>query len=114
MIHPTPTKVLLTTTLAPLVRQLSGSLARGVRLIDQFVHDEPTPQKMMTFERDLRLLLRDVGRRIMAWVLNCLEPKTDEETPPRGQFEGHLYRRRLKHPHALATLFGPVEVWRRL
>src|SRR5215510_16505639 len=69
---------------------------------------------MMTFERDLRLLLRDVGRRIMAWVLNRLEPKTDEETPPRVQFEGHLYRRRLKHPHALATLFGPVAVWRRL
>jgi hypothetical protein len=114
VIHPTPTKVLLTTTFEPLVRQLSGSLARGVRLIDQFVHDEPTPQKMMTFERDLRLLLRDVGRRIMAWVLNRLEPTTDEETPPRVQFEGHFYRRRQKHPRALATLFGPVEVWRRL
>ena len=50
----------------------------------------------------------------MAWVLNHLEPKTDEETPPRGQFEGHLSRRRQKHPRALATLFGPVEVWRRL
>jgi hypothetical protein len=68
MIHPTPIKVLLTTTFEPLVRQLSGSLARGVRLIDQFVHDEPTPQNMMTFERDLSILLRDVGRRIMAWV----------------------------------------------
>ena len=114
MIHPTPTKVLLTTTFEPLVRQLSGSLARGVRLIDQFVYDELTPQKMMTFERDLSLLLSDVGRRIMAWVLNRLEPQTDEETPPRMQFEGHLYRRRQKYPRTVATLFGPVEVWRRL
>ena len=64
-----------------------------MKVIDQFVHDEPTPQKMMTLERDLSILLRDVGRRIMAWVLNHLEPKTDEETPPRVQFEGHLYRR---------------------
>jgi hypothetical protein len=32
MIHPTPTKVLLATTLQPLVVQLSGSLARGVRI----------------------------------------------------------------------------------
>jgi hypothetical protein len=90
MIHPTPTKVLLTTTLEPLVSQLSGSLARGVRLIAQLVHDEPTPQKMMTLERDLRIVLRNVGRRIMAWVLNHLEPKTAEETPPRGHFAGHL------------------------
>lgn len=45
---------------------------------------------MMTFERDLSILLRDVGRRIMAWVLHRLEPKTDEETPPRVHFEGHL------------------------
>jgi hypothetical protein len=45
MVHPTPTKVLLTTTLRPLVAQLSGSLAHGVRLLDQFLHDEPTPQQ---------------------------------------------------------------------
>ncbi len=43
MIHTTPTKVLLTTTFEPLVMQLSGSLARGTRLIEQFVHAEPTP-----------------------------------------------------------------------
>ena len=114
MIHPTPTKVLLTTTFDPLVRQLSGSLARGVRLIDQFVHDEPTPQKMMTFERDLRLLLRDVGRRIMAWVLNHMEPERPEEMPTRLWLKGQAYRRRRKHRTTIATLFGPVDVWRRL
>jgi hypothetical protein len=40
MIHPTPAKVLLATTLQPLVVQLSGSLARGAKLIDQFLHHE--------------------------------------------------------------------------
>ena len=39
MVHTTPTKVLLTTTLRPLVVQLSGSLAQGVRLLDQCLHD---------------------------------------------------------------------------
>ena len=72
MVHTTPTKVLLTTTLRPLVGQLSGSLAQGVRLRDQFLHAEPTPQKMAEFEWELRALLREVGRRIMAWVLNHL------------------------------------------
>jgi hypothetical protein len=114
MIHPTPTQVRLTTTFAPLVMQLSGSLTRGIRLIDAFVHDEPPPQKTMAFERDLSALLREVGRRIMAWALNRLEPKNDKEAPSRVQVEGRLYRRRRQYPRSVATLFGPVELWRRL
>ena len=51
MIHPTPTKTLLTTTFEPLVMQLSGLLARGTRLLDRFVHTEPTPATTMAFER---------------------------------------------------------------
>lgn len=114
MIHATPTKVLLTTTFEPLVTQLSGSLARGVRLLEQFLQAEPTPQKTRAFELDLNALLRDVGRRIMAWALNHLEPEADNEAPIRVQYKGHLYRRRRKHPRSLATLFGPVTLWRRL
>jgi len=66
MRHITPAKVLLATTLQPLVVQLSGSLAHGAKLIDQFLHQEPTPQKMATFERELSALLQEVGRRIIA------------------------------------------------
>jgi hypothetical protein len=94
--------------------QRSGSLAHGVRLIDEFVHDEPPPQKTMAFERELSALLREVGRCILAWALNRLEPKSDKEAPARGQVEGRLYRRRRQHPRSVATLFGPVELWRRL
>lgn len=88
MVHLTPTKRLLATTYHPLAGQLSGSLAQGVRLIDQFLHDEPTPTKMAEFEQNLRDLLREVGRRILAWVLNRLEPEGDEDVPIRVQFEG--------------------------
>lgn len=114
MVHIPSTKVLLTTTLRPVVAQLSGSLAQGVRLLDQFLHDEPTPQKMATFERELSTLLREVGRCILAWVLNHVEPDNDAEAPSRLWFEGRLYRRRGKHRRAVATLFGTVDVWRRL
>lgn len=62
MVHPTPTKVLLTTTLRPLVLELSGSLAHGARLVDQFLTQEPSPAKMVRFERELRAVLREVGR----------------------------------------------------
>jgi hypothetical protein len=96
------------------VRQLSGSLARGVRLIEQFLYDEPTPTTTMIFERELSALLREVGRRIMAWTLNRLEPNADREAPSRVSFEGRLSRRRRKHPHVVSTLFGPVTLWRRL
>jgi hypothetical protein len=69
MIHPTPTKTLLTTTFESLVMQLSGLLARGTRLIDPFIQTEPTPPNTMAFELELHTLLREVGRRIMAWTL---------------------------------------------
>jgi hypothetical protein len=114
MVHTTSTKVLLTTTLQPLVVQLSGSLARGAKLIEQFLHHEPTPQQMATFERELSTLLREVGRRIVAWVLNHLESDDPDEVPSRLWFKGQAYRRRRKHRTSLATLFGPVVVWRRL
>jgi hypothetical protein len=113
MIHPTPTKTLLTTTFESLVMQLSGLLARGTRLINRFVHADPTPETTMAFERELSDLLREVGRRIMAWPLNRLEPNADNEAPSRVSFEGHLYRRR-QYPHVVGTLFGPVTLWRRL
>jgi hypothetical protein len=112
MIHPMPTQVLLTTTFESLVKQLSGSLARGVRLIDQFIHEPPTPQKTMAFESELNTLLREVGRRIMAWTLNRLEPEADDEAPARVEFEGRRYRRRHQHPNSIATLFGTVTLWR--
>lgn len=112
--HTTPTKVLLTTTLRPVVGQLSGSLVQGVRLLDQCLHDEPTPQKMAECAWEISARLREVGRRIMAWVLNHVEPENAAEAPSRVRFEGRLSRRRGKHRSAWATLVGPVEVWRRL
>jgi hypothetical protein len=114
MIHPMPTQILLTTTFESLVKQLSGSLARGVRLMAPFIHETPTPQKMMAFEVELSILLREVGRRIMAWALNRLEPEADDEAPARVEFEGRHYRRRRQYPNPVATLFGSVKLWRRL
>jgi hypothetical protein len=114
MIHPTPTRTLLTTTFEPLVMQLSGWLARGTRLLDRCGHAEPTPETTMAFARELSDLLREVGRRIMAWTLNRLEPDADREAPARVLVAGRLYRRRRKHPHAVGTLCGPVTLGRRL
>jgi hypothetical protein len=114
MAHPTPTKDLLTTTLQPLAMELSGSLAHGARLVAQFLEQEPSPEKMMRFERELGALLCEVGRRILAWVLNRLEPERDEEAPSELWFEDRPYRRRHQYRGSIATVFGTVEMWRRL
>ena len=114
MIHPTPTQTLLTTTFEPLVMQLSSSLTRGARIINQFVQAAPTPEATMAFELELDTLLREVGRRIMAWTLNQVEPEADAEAPARLEYNGYLYRRRRQPPRSVATLFGPVTLRRRL
>ena len=114
MIHPTPTQTLLTTTFEPLVMQLSSSLTRGARIINQFVQAAPTPEATMAFALELDTLLREVGRRIMAWTLNQVEPEADAEAPARLEYNGYLYRRRRQPPRSVAPLFGPVTLWRRL
>ena len=114
MIHPTLTQTLLTTTFEPLVMQLSSSVARGARIINQFVQAAPTPEATMAFELELDTLLRGVGRRIMAWTLNQVEPEADAEAPARLEYNGYLYRRRRQPPRSVAPLFGPVTLRRRL
>jgi hypothetical protein len=86
----------------------------GTKLIAQFLDHEPSPQQMVTFERELCGLLREVGRRIVAWVLNHVEPECPEDAPARLWWKGQTYRRRRKHRTTIATLFGPVVIWRRL
>jgi hypothetical protein len=50
----------------------------------------------------------------MTWVLNHMEPERPEDMPSRLWFEGQASRRRRKHRTTIATLSGPVVVWRRL
>lgn len=114
MVHVTPTQVLLTTTLQSLVMQLSGSLAHAVSLIHQFLSHDPTPQATATFERELSVVLREVGQQVMAWVFNRIEPENPQEAPSRLWFGGHAYRRRRTYRTRVATLFGTVVVWRLL
>ena len=71
-----------------LVVQLSSSLAHGADSLITFFTKNLPPQKMATFERALRPLLQEVGRRIMAWVLNHMEPERPEEMPTRLWLKG--------------------------
>ena len=69
---------------------------------------------MATFERELSMLLREGGRRMMAWVLTHREPAWAAEMPSRLRWQGQVDRRRRPHRTPLAPLLGPVVGWRRL
>ena len=48
---------------------------------------------MATFERELSTLLREVGRRIVAWVLHHVESDDPDEAPARLWVKGQASRR---------------------
>lgn len=99
--------------LLELVRQLLPTIRQVGQLIQEFRAAEPTPSTTCQFEKALQVLLRQVGRVIVAWVYNSLE-SPEAQAPDQAGYEGELYRRRTltKKRHGLATLFGVISLWR--
>src|SRR5512143_1122974 len=61
-------------SLIPLTLRLIPLIAEIAREIQQFRMVEPTPQSTYHFENRLDHLLREMGREIVDWVYNHLEP----------------------------------------
>jgi hypothetical protein len=60
-------------------------------------------------------LVREIGREVVAWAYNRLEPPAAEEHPHYVRYEAGEYRRlNAKTPNReVATLFGKITLWRR-
>jgi hypothetical protein len=100
-------------SLIPLTLRLIPLIAEIAREIQQFRMVEPTPQSTYHFENRLDHLLREMGREIVDWVYNHLEPQDPELMPIPLHFAGDWYRRRNKTPNRqVATLFGTITLWR--
>src|SRR5438874_6331986 len=98
----------LTVRLVPLILQIG-------RLIVRFRRAELTPQAAHQFETQLRDQLRELGRIIVEWTFNHLEPRDKKDLPNQMAFQGTWYRRRSKTPNRqVATLFGTITLWRML
>jgi hypothetical protein len=68
---------------------------------------------MFQFETELQELLRELGRRIVQWTLNGLEPEQRCDMPHQFLWNGDYYRRRNKSPlRNLNCLFGPLNLRR--
>ena len=82
-------------------------------LIRGFRRGEISPSTTLQFETRLQDLLRELGRRIVQWTLNRLEPSKRQEMPHQFLWEGDYYRRRNKSPlRNLNCLFGPIRLLR--
>jgi hypothetical protein len=78
--------------------------------VQAFLDRPVTPTGTCQFERDLSERVRSLGRVILEWALNHLEPT---EPPAERTIDHEVYRLRPKSPRRhLDSLFGPVRLWR--
>lgn len=100
--------------LLPLTAQLLPKITELARLILAFKTGPITPTTTHQFELDLQRLLRDIGRVLLQWVLNHLEPTHPDQAPLLASCDGERYRRRDFSPRrgGVATLFGLISLRR--
>ena len=97
--------------LLPLAQRLLPHLPELVQLLHDFRSQPVTPAATHAFERRLQELLRAVGLDLTDWTFNHLE---DGPLPQHLDAHGERYRRRCPTPNTVATLCGPVQLWRQL
>ena len=103
------------TSLLPLTIRLVPVLSEIGRLIVRFRKARPTPQACHQFETQLHDQLRELGRLVVEWTFNHIEPHDRRDMPKQICFQRIWYRRRSKTPNRkVATLFGTITVWRML
>jgi hypothetical protein len=119
MDHATVCATLLATpfavSLLPLTWRLLPVISQAAQLIVAFHAAEPTPSACHQFETQLQATLRELGRIILEWTYNHLEPDDRLLMPDHLRFDGDWYRRRDKTPNrSVAALFGTITLWRHL
>jgi hypothetical protein len=103
------------TSLLPLTARLIPVITELGRLIVAFRRADPTPRSCHRFETRLQESLRELGRIILEWTFNHLEPHDRRDLPGQSESGGTWYRRRSKTPNrSVATLFGTITLWRML
>jgi hypothetical protein len=101
--------------LLPLALRLLPVISRVGQLVVDFRAAEPTPAACYQFETRLHDALRELGRVLVEWTYNHLEPDDRHSMPDHLRFDGDWYRRRDKTPNrGVATRFGTVTLWRYL
>ena len=115
MNYSTLLSLLLTTPVAeallPLAQRFLPHVQQLVQLLHDFRSQPVTPAATHAFELQLHERLRAMGLDLTDWTFNHLE---DDPLPARLDADGERYRRRTPTPNTIATLCGPVQLWRAL
>jgi hypothetical protein len=92
---------------------LPPALDRLHKLIQDFRSQPVTPQASYHFEHQLLPQLRLLGRSLIQWTYNRLEPDAVQDLPALVHFQHDDYRRlNAKTAQNVWTLFGPIRLWR--
>ena len=109
MDHATVAAALLATSFAaallPLTLRLLPVISRVGQLVVNFRTAEPTPSACYQFETQLRDALRELGRIIVEWTYNHLEPDDRRLSARSPSFQQQLVSVSRKTPNR--TIFGP-------
>jgi hypothetical protein len=87
-------------------------LERMQHLLEQFRRERATPSALYRFEEQLQKDVRELGRALMQWTLNRLEPAA-ADLPKHVRFEASQYTRlNVKTPQNVWTRFGQIRLRR--
>lgn len=100
-------------TAPELLLQLWPVVLRIGRLVPVFQTGAVSPEVAHDFETKLHGLLIELGRRLLEWTFNHLEPRERRHLPAE-LFRGsdHYRLKRLSPSRNWNCLFGKIRVWR--
>ena len=97
----------------PLADQVAAALQRFLRLVEDFRQQPISPARTHQFEQQLQDELRELGREVVQWTYNHLEPAAVEALAKHVHFEASPYTRlNAKTPQNAWTLFGQIRLGR--
>jgi hypothetical protein len=117
MSYSTATPTSLTSTFDFLPAELGSKILPPVHaiveLVAAFLQRSPTPVTTNQFENDVAERLRILGRVVVEWTFNHVEPEEPAAVPTTLLWQDVAYRRKPKSRNrALCCRFGPIRLWR--
>jgi hypothetical protein len=92
---------------------LANALHALRQLVEDFRRQPVSPAATQAFEQRRQEALRGVGRTVVQWTYNHLEPADVQALPAHVRFEaGPSTRLGVKTPQNAWSLFGPLRLWR--
>jgi hypothetical protein len=92
---------------------IAAARQRLLQLVEDFRSQPLAPPRTQQFEQQLQDELRELGRELVQWTYNHLEPTAVELLAKHVHFEGGPYTRlKVKTPQNAWTLFGQIRLWR--